>query len=106
MTAQTIPSVLRSAAGQYAALEVVDGTSRPAFADVADSVEQIERALIASGIVRGDRVAIWAPNGLTWILVSFAAYGVGGVLVPSIAVTKARRAHRSSRRPRSNCSSR
>jgi HIP---CoA ligase len=83
MTAETIPSILRAAAEKYATLEaVVDGPSRPTFAEVANSVEQIERALIASGIASGDRVAIWAPNGLTWILVSFAVYGVGGVLVP------------------------
>src|ERR1700722_4886110 len=83
MTAETIPSVLRAAAAQYPALEaVVDGTARPTFAEVAAAVDEIERALIASGVAPGDRVAIWAPNGLAWVLVSFAVYGVGAVLVP------------------------
>ncbi len=79
----TIPTVVRAAAERFPALEaVVDGSSRPTFADVAVSVELIERALIASGIQPGDRVGIWAPNGLDWILTSFAVYGVGAVLVP------------------------
>ncbi len=79
----TIPSVVRAAAQHYPAVEaVVDGSSRPTFADVAVSVEVIERALMASGIAPGDRVSIWAPNGLDWILTSFAVYGVGAILVP------------------------
>jgi HIP---CoA ligase len=83
MKPTTIPSVVRAAAEQYTTLEaVVEGASRPTFAEVADSVELIERALIASVIQPGDRVGIWAPNGLDWILTSFAVYGVGGVLVP------------------------
>jgi acyl-CoA synthetase (AMP-forming)/AMP-acid ligase II len=82
-TAHTIPAVLRAAAAQYPAIEaVVDGPARPTFADVAAAVDEIEGALIASGVAPGDRVAIWAPNGLAWVLVSFAVYGVGGVLVP------------------------
>ncbi len=79
----TIPSVVRAAAERYPAVEaVVDGSSRPTFADIAESVEIIERALMASGILPGDRVSIWAPNGLDWILTSFAVYGVGAILVP------------------------
>ena len=79
----TIPAVVRAAAERFAAREaVVDGSSRPTFADIAASVELIERALMASGIRPGDRVGLWAPNGLDWITTSFAVYGVGAVLVP------------------------
>jgi acyl-CoA synthetase (AMP-forming)/AMP-acid ligase II len=83
MDMTTIPSVVRAAAEQYPTVEaVVEGSSRPTFADIAASVEVIERALIASDIEPGDRVSIWAPNGLDWILISFAVYGVGAILVP------------------------
>ena len=79
----TIPSVVRAAAEQFPTLEaVVEGSSRPTFADIAASVELVERALIASAVQPGDRVGIWAPNGLDWIVTSFAVYGVGGILVP------------------------
>jgi acyl-CoA synthetase (AMP-forming)/AMP-acid ligase II len=83
MKTTTIPSVVRAAAEQFPTREaVVDGSSRPTFADIAGSVTIIERALVASGVEPGDRVGLWAPNGLDWILTSFAVYGVGGILVP------------------------
>jgi HIP---CoA ligase len=83
MNMTTIPSVVRAAANRYPTREaVVEGSSRPSFADVSASVDLIEAALVASGIQPGDRVGIWAPNGLDWILTSFAVYGVGGILVP------------------------
>ena len=37
---------------------------------------------MASGIERGDRVALWAPNSAAWVVTSFAVYTVGAVLVP------------------------
>jgi acyl-CoA synthetase (AMP-forming)/AMP-acid ligase II len=83
MDMRTIPSVVRAAAERYATREaVVEGSSRLSFADVSVSVDLIEAALIASDIEPGDRVGIWAPNGLNWILTSFAVYGVRGILVP------------------------
>jgi len=83
MPAQTIPAVLRTAALEFADLEaVIDGDRRPTFAELSDEVTRIERALIGLGVEAGDRVAIWAPNGLDWIALSFAVYGVGALLVP------------------------
>jgi acyl-CoA synthetase (AMP-forming)/AMP-acid ligase II len=83
MSPTTIPAVVRAAAEQYPTVEaVVEGSSRPTFAAIAEAVGLIERALIASDIQPGDRVSIWAPNGLDWILTSFAVYGVGAILVP------------------------
>ncbi|MDQ1423704.1 MAG: HIP---CoA ligase, partial [Acidimicrobiaceae bacterium] len=38
--------------------------------------------LIASGIQPGDRVALWAPNSVEWIIASFGVYAAGAVLVP------------------------
>lgn len=40
------------------------------------------RALLACGIRRGDRVAIWAPNGIEWIIAGLAIHSLGAVLVP------------------------
>ena len=83
MSAATIPSVVRMAAERYGDIEaVIDGPSRPTFADIVSSVEEVARALMASGVAPGDRVSIWAPNGLDWILTSFTVYAVGGILVP------------------------
>jgi HIP---CoA ligase len=83
MAAQTIPAVLREAADRYGDLEaIVDGERRMTFAEVLEAVSGIERALIGSGVGPGDRVALWAPNGVEWVIISFAVYGVGAVLVP------------------------
>ena len=40
------------------------------------------RASLASGIERGDRVAVWAPNSLEWIVAALGVTTAGGVLVP------------------------
>ena len=81
--AQTIPAVLYDAAEQFGDLEaVVDGAERVSFAGLAVAVTEVARALIASGVEPGDRVAIWAPNSLDWIVTSFAIYASGAILVP------------------------
>ncbi len=83
MAAQTIPAVLREAADRFGDLEaIVDGGRRMTFAAALEAVGAIERALIGSGVAPGDRVALWAPNGLDSVTISFAVYGVGAVLVP------------------------
>jgi len=79
----TIPAVLHRGAERYGELEaVVDGATRVSFAELEARVEAVARALIASGVDAGDRVAIWAPNSLEWIVASFAIYSTGAVLVP------------------------
>jgi len=82
-TVETLPEVLHAAARQFGDLEaVVEPPLRPTFAEVDRLVAQRARALLACGVQPGDRVALWAPNGLEWILLSFAVYSSGAVLVP------------------------
>lgn len=45
-------------------------------------VQRTARALIARGVRRGDRVAIWAPNTHHWVIAALAAQYVGAALVP------------------------
>ncbi len=45
-------------------------------------VDDAARALLASGIEPGDRVAVWAPNSLEWIVAALGVTTAGGVLVP------------------------
>lgn len=40
------------------------------------------RALLAHGLRHGDRVAIWAPNRLEWMVAGLAAHSIGAALVP------------------------
>ena len=43
---------------------------------------QAARAYAHSGVRPGDRVAIWAPNSLDWVVAALGVYAAGGVLVP------------------------
>ena len=40
------------------------------------------RPVVANGVEPGDRVAIWAPNTLDWIVSALGAVSAGAVLVP------------------------
>jgi acyl-CoA synthetase (AMP-forming)/AMP-acid ligase II len=79
----TIPAMLRDTARRSPGTEaVVDGDRRVDDATLRELVDGAARALIASGIERGDRVAVWAPNSLEWIVAALGVTTAGGVLVP------------------------
>ncbi|MER7184955.1 FadD3 family acyl-CoA ligase [Streptomyces hyaluromycini] len=79
----TVPGLVRSAAKRYADIEaVVDGRTRITYAELGARVERAAAACIASGVETGDRVGIWAPNSLDWIVAALGAVSAGGALVP------------------------
>ena len=83
LAATTIPDVLRLAARRWPHTEaLVDGHARMTFAELGDAVTETGRALIASGVEAGDRVAIWAPNVHEWVLAALGTYAVGAAVVP------------------------
>ena len=61
---------------------IVDGPTTLSFAELAEQVNEAARALIAPGVDKGDRIAIWAPNMWEWIVCALAIHSVGGVMVP------------------------
>ena len=80
---ETIPGVVARAAREYATLEaLVDERERLTFAQLAAEANTAARALVASGIEPGDRVAIWAPNTTEWVLAALGVYAAGAVVVP------------------------
>src|SRR3984885_12518728 len=44
-------------------------------------VDVFAAGLLAQGIVKGDRVGIWSPNRVEWLLTQFATARIGAVLV-------------------------
>jgi acyl-CoA synthetase (AMP-forming)/AMP-acid ligase II len=83
VTWPTIPAMVRDRARRSGGAEaVVCGTRRVSFAALGAMVEDAARALLASGIETGDRVAVWAPNSLEWIVAALGVTTAGGVLVP------------------------
>lgn len=82
-TRRTVPAVLASAVERYAAIEaVVDGEVRWTFAELGEQVRRCAAAVIASGVRRGDRVSVWAPNSCHFIAAALGAVTAGAVLVP------------------------
>ncbi|MET7655025.1 AMP-binding protein, partial [Streptomyces sp. NPDC005486] len=79
----TIPGLVRWAAERYAGAEaVVEGRTRISYGELGARVERATAACLAHGVRAGDRVAIWAPNSLDWMVAALGAVGAGAVLVP------------------------
>ena len=75
--------MLARAASLYATRDaLVDERDRLTYSGLAADVEMTARALVASGVQPGDRVAIWAPNTTEWAIAALAIYSAGAVLVP------------------------
>jgi HIP---CoA ligase len=79
----TVPAAVRCAARLWPDEDgVVESGQRVSWAELADRMEHAARAFAASGVRPGDRVALWAPNSLDWIVASLGIYAAGAVLVP------------------------
>lgn len=82
VSVSTIPELVKRAAETYqnqAFLE--DGNTRISFADFAHQTEQVASALHSKGIEKGDRVAVWAPNTVEWVIAAIGAQCAGAILV-------------------------
>ncbi|MEV6104065.1 FadD3 family acyl-CoA ligase [Streptomyces sp. NPDC051940] len=79
----SVPGLVRAAAERYADREaVVEGRTRLTYGELGARVERSAAACVAAGVEPGDRVAIWAPNTLEWIVAALGAVSAGAVLVP------------------------
>ncbi len=79
----TIPQLLDDAASRFADVEaMVDGDIRWSFDELRDNVHRAAGAFMASGVEKGDRVAVWAPNIWEFAVVALGVHVAGGVLVP------------------------
>jgi fatty-acyl-CoA synthase len=54
---------------------------RLTYAELLARVDALARGLIGAGLRPGERIGIWSPNCLEWVLVQFAAARAGLVLV-------------------------
>ncbi|MGF1340308.1 AMP-binding protein [Streptomyces flavovirens] len=72
-----------------ALVDVASGR-RWTYAEFGAAVEELARALMASGVAKGDRVGIWAVNCPEWVLVQYATARIGAVMVN---INPAYRAH-------------
>ncbi len=54
---------------------------RWSYTKMNDDVDRLARALLASGVAKGDRVGIWSPNCAEWTLMQYATAKAGAILV-------------------------
>ena len=81
---ETLDGVLkRAVAGgpDRTAVVVSQQSIRYSFRELDAAVERVARGFVACGLERGERVGIWAPNCIEWLLTMFAAARAGLVLV-------------------------
>lgn len=80
---ETIGRMLSDNAERYAdRMAIIDGDRRLTYRDLLRDARLLARALIASGIGRGDLVTCWAPNGWRWVMLAHAVWLIGAVIVP------------------------
>jgi HIP---CoA ligase len=83
-TPTTIPAAVASAAAEFGDAEALaePGGARLSYRELHERVGEVARALIADGIVPGDRVAVWCPNTAAWVLAALGSLTAGAALVP------------------------
>lgn len=79
----TIPKMAHHSAARWGdAPAVLDGELTLSFADVASQSAGVTASLVASGVAKGDRIGLWAPNSASWIVAALGILGAGAWLVP------------------------
>ncbi|SPJ30831.1 AMP-binding protein [Falsiruegeria mediterranea] len=80
----TIPQLLREAVSRFGPREAAvfsEQDIRMSYYDLDRAVDELASGLLALGLDKGDRVGIWSPNRVEWVLTQFATARVGLVLV-------------------------
>ena len=80
----TIDDNFRRAVATYGdeeALVVRHQGIRWSYNELDRRVDELARALMASGLSSGDRVGLWAPNRYEWVLVQYATARIGVIMV-------------------------
>src|SRR3954463_54112 len=81
---QTIGDALNTAAARWGdrdALVSCHQTRRFTYGELLIEVNRAAHALLGLGVERGDRVGIWSPNCVEWVITQYAAAKVGAILV-------------------------
>jgi fatty-acyl-CoA synthase len=81
---KTIAAVFAETVATYgpkdAAYFAETGT-RLTYAELGRLVDELAAGLLALGLEKGDRIGIWSPNRLEWVLIQFATARIGLILV-------------------------
>jgi len=81
--AETIPALLAlrtRTTPDLAALVTEDATI--SYAELDEASAALAARVVGDGVVKGERVALLAPNGIEWAVTAYAVLRIGAVLVP------------------------
>ena len=97
MSYQSIPAVLRDNAKKYAKKTAISSKKKGVFLSLTyeefyERVLMLARGLRKSGMVPGDKVAIFSENRLGWAISDFGIQCAGGVTVPIYATNTGKQA--------------
>ncbi|WP_354684274.1 AMP-binding protein [Cupriavidus necator] len=84
LSEQTVPELLAQAVARYPEREAVafrEQGVRWNWREFADAVDALAAGLHTLGLEKGDRVGIWSPNRVEWLVTQFATARLGLVLV-------------------------
>lgn len=71
-----------AAARYHDRVALVFGQEQWTFPELAAEVDRTAKALMAAGVMPGDKIAVWLNNMPRWIFLMYAIAKVGGVIVP------------------------
>lgn len=81
---ETIGEALDRAAVEFPtqdAVVFVEQGKRLTYRQLQRTARTVAGNLLTQGVVRGDRLGIWSPNRLEWVITQFAAAQIGAILV-------------------------
>jgi acyl-CoA synthetase (AMP-forming)/AMP-acid ligase II len=80
----TLPGALRAAAERHPDRPAyIDGDRIVTFAELLALVQATARGYAGLGLSVGDRIVLWAPNSIDWVVAALATSYAGGTLVPA-----------------------
>jgi acyl-CoA synthetase (AMP-forming)/AMP-acid ligase II len=83
LEAETIPALLTRRGQVDGGLQaVVTADDAVTYAELDQSSAALAARLAAAGVVKGDRVALLAPNSIDWAVIAYGVLRIGAVLVP------------------------
>jgi long-chain acyl-CoA synthetase len=83
MGAVTLAQLLSSAARRYGSRRaLIFGDEALTYADLDERAERFAGHLQSLGLATGDRVTLWAPNGIAWVVAYYGVLRAGLVVNP------------------------
>ncbi|MCY4356376.1 MAG: AMP-binding protein [Gammaproteobacteria bacterium] len=80
----TIPSFFDKTIARHGQREAVvccHQDIRWTYQELAERVNQLAKAFIAAGFSKGDRIGVWSPNNVEWLITQYASAKAGLILV-------------------------